>query len=128
MSNHFFKSVAITGLTLALIVALGAIFMGQWKWAAGILAGACWIFINLFFLFQLLEIGMTARVPRKKDKILLISILKFPVLYIAGFFILKSRFFPTTSILLGLTLFMFALTVFWMRANRLDKSFGKTIS
>jgi len=77
---------------------------------------AAWIFLNSYFLFRLIQIGIEPKV-RMSDKILLFSILKFPVLYVAGFFILKSRVFPVYSILMGLTVFMAAFIVTWIRFN-----------
>lgn len=82
----------------------------------GIWVSACWIFLNSFFLFRLMQIGFEPKV-RRSDKILLLSILKFPVLYIAGYFILKTRVFPAYSILAGLSIFIFAFIVTWVRFN-----------
>ena len=39
------------------------------------------------------------------------------MLYLAGFFILKSRVFPVGSILIGMTLFMIAFAVAWFHEN-----------
>ena len=54
---------------------------------------------------------------KPKNKIFAISMVKFPVLYLAGFFILKSRFFPIESILAGLSIFLAVFLVFWIRLN-----------
>ena len=93
----------------------------------GIWISAAWIFLNSFFLFRLMQIGFEPRV-RRSDKILLLSILKFPVLYVAGFFILKTRVFPIYSILAGLSLFILAFVVTWVRFNIESKMPEKSIS
>ncbi len=93
----------------------------------GILTGSLWVFLNSFFLYQLLEIGLNQK-PKKKEKILVFSILKFPVLYITGFFILKARFFPVYSLLAGLTLYFVALGIVWMRYNMNGDPLEKSVS
>ena len=91
----------------------------------GILTGSLWVFSNSFFLYQLLEMGLHPK-PNQKEKILIFSILKFPVLYVTGFFILKARFFPIYSLLLGLTLYFVGVGIVWirysLRGNQLEKS------
>lgn len=95
------------------LISTGAAFVAKGTlWAAAVMTGALWIFLNVYFLFRLIDMGMNAR-GGKKDKILVLSIFKFPVLYVAGFFILKSRFFPVYGIVAGLTVFMAALVIVW---------------
>lgn len=117
MRNSFFKGVAIAGFILSAAAALVLFLLGYWPWALGVLVSTFWIFLNSFFLFQLLEMSFSPAKAKGKDRILILSVLKFPVLYVAGFFILKSRFFPIYSILLGLTLFMLAFSIMWFRFN-----------
>lgn len=71
--------------------------------------------------------GIDAKAEHGK-RILLYSLIKFPVLYVAGFFILKSRFFPLASILTGLTLFFAAFALTWLRVNWGERPLKKGIS
>lgn len=116
MSSRFFKNVSITASALLALSAIAFVAAGRPSGAAGTFVGGLWIFLNSFFLFQLLEVGMNAQ-ARPKDRILLLTVLKFPVLYVAGYFILKSRFFPVYGILAGLTAFMAAFVFQWIRMN-----------
>lgn len=116
MINSFFKNISFLGVGLSAGTALIFLFIKNWIWSVGILTGSLWFFLNSFFLYQLLEIGLGAK-SKHKERILIFSILKFPVLYLIGFFILKSRFFPIYSLLLGLTLYFIALGIVWMRFN-----------
>ena len=116
MYYSFFKSVSTLGLGLTALLSLTLFFLKGWAWASGAMVGSLWVFLNSYFLYQLLEIGLQPK-PRQKERILIFSILKFPVLYIAGFFILRTRVFPVYSVLLGLTLYFMALGVVWMRFN-----------
>ena len=58
----------------------------------------------------------------QKKAILIFSTLKFPVLYLAGFFILKSRFFSVPGILIGITVFLAAFGWAWMSGGFSEKN------
>jgi len=70
----------------------------------------------MFFLFQLVQMSLNP-VVKSKNKIFVVSVLKFPVLYLIGFLILKSRFFPMDSILIGLSIFLAVFLIAWIRFN-----------
>ena len=106
----------VAGLALSGLAAAAFLPAGRWLWAAGLVVGAFWVFLNTYFLFQILEMGFNPK-ARHRDKLLLFSILKFPVLYLAGFFILKSRFFPVWGILTGAGIYLAAFLVGWARFN-----------
>ena len=114
MINSFFKNISFLGITLSAMTALFFLFIKNWIWSVGLLTGSLWVFVNSFFLYQLLEIGLQPN-PKHKEKILIFTVLKFPVLYLTGFFILSSRLFPVYSLLLGLTLYFAALGIVWTR-------------
>ena len=127
ISNQMLRAVAKIGGALVLAASVTALCLGRILWAAGTLTGGAWAFLNFYFLFRLLEIGFTAAVKAPQDKtgirslggrdqILLLSVLKFPVVYLAGFFILKSRVFPVSGVLTGLTLFFLAVMLSWRRS------------
>ena len=116
MYYSFFKSVSFLGLGLTVTFSVILFFLKGWAWASGVLVGSLLVFLNSFFLYQLLEIGLHPK-PKQNEKILIFSILKFPVLYILGFFILRTRVFPVYSVLLGLTLYFIALGIVWVKFN-----------
>lgn len=117
MASGFFKNVSILAGILTLLAAAAFVASGSIMAGFGVLIGAAWIFLNSYFLFHLLEISLHAARPRLKDRILLLSVLKFPVLYLVGYFILKTRVFPVSGVLTGLTVFMAAFVFQWMRMN-----------
>ena len=116
LENSLFRKLSILSVFFALAGSLIFFTRGAWLFGLGIWVSGAWIFLNSFFLFRLLQIGFKPRV-RMNDQILFLSILKFPVLYIAGFFILKTRTFPVYSLLTGLSLFILAFIVTWVRFN-----------
>ncbi|GEM_PF-38444 len=116
ISNSFFKRLSICGWVLCGLVSISFLFAGHWKSSLGVTTGFFWIFLNTYFLFQLVQMSFTPQ-AKPKDKIFVLSILKFPVLYLIGFFILKSRFFPVHSILTGLSIFLAVFLIAWIRFN-----------
>lgn len=95
---------------------MGFLFAGHWKSSLGVMTGFFWLFLNTFFLLQLVQMSLTPKV-KSKDKIFVITVLKFPVLYLIGFFILQSRFFPVISILAGLSIFLAVFLISWIWFN-----------
>ena len=113
MSNIFLKTAVKIGFSLVLAAAGAAVFFGRVPWALGVLTAACWMFLNVYFLFRLLAIGFGIEAQKRQGRLLVLSVLKFPVIYLTGYFILKTRYFPLGSIVTGLTLFMIGLIVSW---------------
>ena len=67
-------------------------------WSAGVLTGAAWSIINFLLLVVIMKAAM---VERNRKKVLWLLLIKFPVVYLVGFFILVSRVFPPISLLAG---------------------------
>ncbi len=71
----------------AVLVFLGSIAFlatGHAAWLGGLWIAAGWIAVNAFFLHRILLDVMSGKMPDKK-KIYLVLLVKFPVLYLAGF-------------------------------------------
>lgn len=123
MSNPFFNAFLKIVSTLTLATAAGVLAAGHApRAAAGVAVGAAWLALNLTLLFRLLEIGIGGgpKAPGKRDRILLYSVLKFPVLYVAGYFLLRSGFFPALSLVAGLTVAIAAFGLAWAASPRLS--------
>ncbi len=89
-----------------------------------ILISVVWMLVNGFLLMRLVKLAVTGSQltpSQQKNKILVLSLLKFPLLYVVGFFILRSRFFPIGGILIGLTAALLVLTLVWARMNILSR-------
>ena len=69
------------------------------RWLLGFLTAALWASINFFLTIKLLKV---ATLKESKKKLYLILAVKFPALYLIGFLILVSKFFPPLSLLAGL--------------------------
>ena len=116
MYYSFFRNVSVLGLGMTFIVSLVLFLLKGWAWASGTMVAGLWVFLNSYFLYQLLEISVHPK-PGQNQKILLLSIVKFPVLYLIGFFILRTRVFPVYGVLTGLTLYFAAILAVWARFN-----------
>ena len=92
MRFSFFSAAAIALFTIA---------RGHFGWAAGLLVSTFWSVINFSMIMGLLEIAILKNSPSRLSAILFV---KFPVLYLAGYFILTSKLFPVMSIFAGVTM------------------------
>jgi hypothetical protein len=104
MGVEFIHRVIKTSLVLA---ALGFLFVTvyyDFKFGAGILAGAIWGSLNLLFLTRLITEIFSPGEEIRKSKVILIAVVKFPLLYAAGFFLLWLEYFPAVSLVIGFSL------------------------
>ncbi len=89
-----------------------------WKgplWSTGFFAAAIWSIVNFILTMGLLDIAM---LKRSRERAWLYLIIKFPVLYLAGFAILAGRVFPLTGILSGLLVTTVSIGVFKLWPKR----------
>lgn len=80
--------------------------------ASGLMIGIIWSVVNYSLTIGLFEIALLKKDPKRMTGMLMI---KFPALYLAGFFILKCSIFPVISILagIGLTLLVIGIVNIW---------------
>ena len=86
----------------------------------GTLVSAGWMLVNSFFLMRLVKMAAVSKNPdatKQKNRIFALSLVKFPLLYVVGYFILKGHYFPVVSILTGLTASLIVLAGVWMNMN-----------
>lgn len=114
MQKAFFRTVTNCGFLVSGLTAIASSSLGRPAFAAAVLVSSFWMFLNAYFLMRLIEMGMNpSPAAQKNNKILVLSIFKFPVLYVAGFFILSARVFPVGGIVTGLTIFVAAFCAAW---------------
>ncbi|MGB2769221.1 MAG: hypothetical protein WBC88_05800 [Candidatus Zixiibacteriota bacterium] len=104
MGVEFIHRVIKTSLVLA---ALGFLFVSvyyDFKFGGGILAGAIWGCLNILFLTRLITEVFSPGTEIRKSKVILITVVKFPLLYAAGFLLLKIEYFPAVSLVIGFSL------------------------
>ena len=77
-------------------------------WYIGFLVGAAWSCVNLYFLFRIFRVGLLKERFNKRNFIFLLMV-KFPLLYIAGFAILSAKIYPVGGLLAGFSAPLLAL-------------------
>ncbi|MFH0855409.1 MAG: hypothetical protein V1869_02680 [Candidatus Omnitrophota bacterium] len=80
----------------------------NFAFSAGILVGASWLMANFLLTINLLEIAV---LKRAKNKLLLLLLIKFPVLYLLGFLVITWNILPVASLLTGMSLVILVLGV-----------------
>ncbi|MDD5439100.1 MAG: hypothetical protein PHS37_02830 [Candidatus Omnitrophica bacterium] len=93
------------------------------SWVLGFLIAMAWVGIN----FALLKfIVKQAVVTRSRQWVPFLLFLKFPVLYVGGYYILRSGSFPVASILAGITaMFVIVLIVGVHSLWRMEQQTGR---
>ena len=92
--------------TSLIVSALSFFFVGVYynlPFGLGLFLGTGWGCLNLFFITQLITEAFGLKIPHKR-KIYLILLVKFPLLYFAGYILLWLKYFPVESLLIGFTL------------------------
>lgn len=117
MGIEFIHRVIKTSLIFAFLIFLFVTFYYRFDYSSGIFMGCLWGCLNLFFLTNLITVTTNLEGINRK-KVLLLVLLKFPLLYLTGYFLLKIDYFPVTSLLVGFTL-IFAVVLL--------KALGKTV-
>jgi hypothetical protein len=103
MGIEFIHRVIKTSLILAFLILIFLTFYYRFDYASGIFVGCGWGCLNLFFLINLITETTNLEGINKK-RVLLLVLLKFPLLYLTGYFLLRINYFPVTSLLVGFTL------------------------
>ena len=103
MGIEFIYRTIKTTLVLAVLVFVVVTIYFNFKTALGILVGAGCGCLNLYFLTNLIKEALSPEKPNKR-KIALIALVKFPLLYLLGYFLLRLKYFSVVSLLSGFTL------------------------
>ena len=98
MDEFLNKSLRFTA-SLVLWICLVLVIMDKWLWAGGFLIGTIWSMADMVLTFKLLRIAI---LKENKQQLFAVILLKFPLLYLAGFLIVMWRIFPVWSLLAGL--------------------------
>jgi len=94
-------------LTAGVVILPASLIMGKVFFGLGIFVALLWNFINLYFLAYVLRAVLSGGSGTSGLPFLLV--IKFPLLYAAAFFVLRTGYFPVESIIAGMTLFLVVL-------------------
>ena len=105
------RTLKTTGITSVLIALILLYYYGI-PVAVAFLSGSVWSILNLVFLASLVRHALR---PDGIDKVAVagIAIIKFPLLYAAGYFLIINEYLPVIPIIIG---FSFTLVVIVLKA------------
>jgi hypothetical protein len=109
MGLEFITRIVKTTAVVALIVALYLTWYLSGRVALGFLVGVTWGLINLHFIKGMITELITPNKPRK-DVAFVLGLIKFPLLYVIGYFIVASDYFSVYALLAGFSL-LFAVAL-----------------
>ena len=122
MGLEFVGRIIRTSLVVGAIVLIFGSFYHDWNYSLGIFIGLLFSCANLWAIMWFVRRTITLE-QRKTKSIVLIALVKFPVLYLVGYLILKSEIVPVASLLVGFSL-VFVIIVLKV-LGRLIQSSGK---
>lgn len=96
------KALGIAAIATFLVVISSFVYYNK-NFALGALAGGAWNIINVYFLTCLVRVAFGTKSPNKK-KITYLVFIKFPLLYGAGFAILRYSGVSLYGVLVGFSI------------------------
>lgn len=103
-SDFIVRTLRTTAILLLIFVPFGLYYFGVYPTIA-ILSGAIWSFLNLMFLTALVKAAIRAGGPDGVSSAAW-AFVKFPLLYAAGYFLLKVPVFDPVYLLIGFSSLM----------------------
>jgi len=93
------RTIRTTGILLLIFLPFGFYYLGTWPTLA-IFSGGVWGIINLIFLSAMVRAAVR---PDGADtrRVASVGLIKFPLLYLAGYFLLKVPQFDALFLLIG---------------------------
>ncbi|MBI3872723.1 MAG: hypothetical protein HY304_06580 [candidate division Zixibacteria bacterium] len=109
MNLDFLKRIgAMTVVVGVIVFAFVAVYYDA-RFATGILIGCVWGIANFAALTRFLT-AVVSPSPANRRRAILLGAVKFPVLYLAGYLILRTRWFAPEALLSGFSL-LFLVTL-----------------
>lgn len=100
-ANFVNRTLRTTGLVAILILAFGSFYYG-FKPSLSAFTGIVWGMVNLYFLSLLVRSSLR---PEGADKAsaLIFLFIKFPLLYLSGYFLMTNDYFDPLLLVIGFT-------------------------
>lgn len=97
--EFIYRTLRTTGIVLLIISPFLMYYFGLWP-ALAVFSGGVWGILNLWFIMHVVRVTIK---PGGVDKPKMIGLLlyKFPVLYLSGYFLLKTEQFNPALLLIG---------------------------
>ncbi len=93
---------------LVVLLNVGLIFGGRGADIPGLWAGALWISANVWMIHRILR-SVSVQDPKERKRVYALAIVKFPVLYVIGLFLLLARWVSLEGVFWAFTLFFISI-------------------
>jgi hypothetical protein len=103
MGLEFITRIIKTTAVVSLVASLCISYYFDWRFGLGFLIGSTWSLVNFFFIRSLIKEVLSPEGLRKTITAVL-GLLKFPLLYVAGYYLIKAEVFPIYSLMAGFSL------------------------
>lgn len=103
------RSLRMTALLTLIIGLWMVVYLSPWS-ALAFVSGSVWSLVNMLFLTALVR---SVIIPGEIDKLNVIglTLIKFPLLYVAGYFLIQFEYFKPELLLAGLSVFLLVVTL-----------------
>ena len=112
MGLEFITRILRTSAIVGLLAACCLAYYFDWKFGLGFLSGLAWGLANIFVIRQLI-VAVTGPGEKPKTLMAVLAVIKFPLLYVGGYFLAASGWFSIYSLLIG---FSFVFVVIILKA------------
>jgi len=117
------RSLKTSGVVLLIFLPFGLYYLGVYNTLA-IFSGAVWGIVNLLFITRLIKVTIRPDGVNSFQAIGL-SLIKFPLLYLAGYFLLKIPHFEPLYLVIGFTSILAIITLKVMGKALIDSDSQK---
>lgn len=103
------RTLRTTGIVLLICFVFGAYYYGLWA-SLAFLSGGIWGMLNFLFIAALIRAALR---PDEVDVMRAVgfAVIKFPLLYVAGYFLLKISLFDVYAVIIGSTMVLLVLVL-----------------
>lgn len=111
MTRNLIDKMIYTTLFAALICLVGGFFSHHAKDGVALFSGAIWGALNLFFLKVLLQ-RLILPTYKKNFLFVLLILIKWPLLYLGGYYLLKNTYLSSMYLLAGFSILFVVIFIF----------------
>jgi len=98
------RTIKTTGIVLLIAFVFGMYFFGVWK-SLAFFSGGIWGVVNMMFLKDLIQEAFTAG-EINTSAVALTALIKFPLLFVAGYFLVTIEMFDIKILVAGFSLIL----------------------
>jgi hypothetical protein len=114
----FFGRVIVVMVFVDLIATIGLVSVGRVDWLMGIWFSAIWSFVNVLVMWRITGWWLQVKQVPAQRWIRAWSVLKFPVLYLVGFWLIVLSHIRMAGVFVGLSAFLIGLVVVQLLSAR----------